>query len=413
MREHADRRGIARPEQERRLFEVDARVVRRLQKWRDARALGHVGRHVAEDAVSLERRREEIADRRADVELARPAEQVVAEILRLDLREVDVVEPRAGAHLVERRLVHHDVHLLRAVSLRRHDDLRDAKQVRLVQIALALEETRLAIEIAGLEGQRPPHDEGIHEMRAGHRDVADRRHVIWNQHERDVRELRRIVDDHAGVDHRVAVSPVPRRALEFRLHRIEPDQVERVLHVQQRQAAACSRVDQTRIGDDVEPVDDRRRAFVDRERDVYLPRPGVDDGRVDRGVAITVEPVVEPDARDVALELGLVEVLPVLHDRRVADRAERREQEARARRRLRGDVLLQVLEVDVLDPRERQPPNFGRKLLSSRCAARSARSRLGRGCLCANGVWEQRERRDQRRPRQLPRQRWAAHDARF
>src|SRR6185503_1543357 len=98
----------------------------------------------------------------------------------------------------------------------------------------------------------------------------------------------------------------------------------------------------------------------DLERDVHLTPCRLLDGRVDRRVAIADFPVVEPNARDVATEFVLVEVVLVLERRRVAEQTEGQEQQAPALGRLCRKTLLEVVQIGVFDAGERELPDFRR-----------------------------------------------------
>ncbi len=144
-----------------------------------------------------------------------------------------------------------------------------------------------------------------------------------------------VVHDDDGVDDRVAEALVPELVSETarassRAGSGRADRSRAAASDRSARLAADQRPSRTMIAS---ARMTRRLVLVHLERHVDLVRGrGVDDAVSTVGLAIAALPVVQPDAQDVATQLGLVEVVLVLERRRVAEQAEQLEKEASARR---------------------------------------------------------------------------------
>src|SRR5438105_13135736 len=116
---------------------------------------------------------------------------------------------------------------------------------------------------------------------------------------------------------------------------------------EERESVALFGADQRRVVVDPYCGDDRWLALVHVEGDAH----GLAMRRhrcVDRCLAIAASPVVNANAQDVALKLLPIEIVLLDEDRRLADKAERKQQRAVAPGCLRGDALLEIVLVDML-----------------------------------------------------------------
>jgi hypothetical protein len=274
VHERADRGGVLRASQEPRLLEVDAGVVRRFQVRRDV-LRADFARHVAKEPFPLKRAGEQVADRSVQVEASRAAEHVVRRKVRLELEEIHARDPGPETRFVHRRLGDVDDDVLHAVVLRRHVDRRESEEIRFVEIPLALEDVRLAVQVPRLESQRVADRPDAHALVAGDADLADRRPPVLRQRHRHVAGARDAVDVDRRIDHRIAVAQVPELVLEHHAHRVEQHEVERLVGVQQREPVSDLVRDQRRVVLDRDLADDGRLVLVDVEGEANcrVPRP--------------------------------------------------------------------------------------------------------------------------------------------
>src|SRR5205085_9306436 len=116
--------------------------------------------------------------------------------------------------------------------------------------------------------------------------------------------------------------------------------------------------------------DESRRAFLDEEGDADFVGSAFYDGGIDFGFTVPALPVEDAHPQQVALQLLVIEVFPGVEVLRLADQAERLEDEAVAVRSRRVDTGEQVAPLDRLHALEREIYNFGMRV--------GCRSRLGR-----------------------------------
>ena len=176
--------------------------------------------------------------------------------------------------------------------------------------------------------------------------------------------MRLIVHRDRRVDDRVAIAAVPHLVLEPQPHRVQRQQIERLLRLDQCESTQALRRDQRRVVLDPHVRDDCRWPLVDAEgyRDAV---PITCDGGVHRRLAVSALPVIDADPQHVALQLIAVEIVLLDEGRGPAERAEQLIDERATLRLLRRDALGQVHLVDVIGAEQAQLAHFGRFALVS------------------------------------------------
>ncbi len=262
---------------------------------------------------------------------------------------------------MQRRLDHLHLDRLDAVAPRRADG-DEAEEIRLVQVALALQHLLAAIQVPLAKGERVA-DRALGDLLvAADLDRPDAREPFWVRLHVDPAELADGIGARRRIDDRVAVPLIPHLLQPHHPHRIEQREIHRVAGVQQRQRIAAAVGHHRGVVQDAQRRDPRRRVLPDLERHRHAPSAR-SDHRVHLRVAIAAQPVEHADADHVALQLRAVQVIAIDERRGVADEAEGLEQQILAGGRLRVEALRQLTYVDVPHAVEDEPPDLGIALL--------------------------------------------------
>ena len=136
------------------------------------------------------------------------------------------------------------------------------------------------------------------------------------------------IDDDGRVDLRVGIAFVEQSRLEEDSRRVEANQIERTVLAEHDSPIDLALREQRRVlfHDDVRH--DSGWSFLDEESDSHFVGAAGDDRGIYVGFAIASLPVEHADAQYVALELLVIEVLLGEEVFRLADPAERRQDEA-------------------------------------------------------------------------------------
>ncbi len=326
------------------MSEVHARVVRRSEIPRAL--IRDAAHHVAKDESTVQRLREEISDRRLKLETARATEKTVMREPAFHLEEIDRVEACAHTRFAERRFsdCHHDD--LGRVTLSRNLDRRALEEIRLVQRALASQKIGPLEKIAGREVQGIENRPRVDLFISLDDDIGDSRDPSWVEIDADSCGSRRAVDNHRSVHERIGITLVPHALRQEHQRRIELHQVER-LPLGDNEPVRYLALGQNRPGlIDCDVRDNRRQSFVDEERHVHVIAALLRDKRIDQSFPESALPVEDAGAKDVALELVMIEESPGVDVMRVGDEAEWREEHTHAVGRLSGNARLELPRVD-------------------------------------------------------------------
>ena len=212
------------------LVKVHARTVRRSEVARSL--VDDAAERVAKDEPSVERAREQIADGSLHVEMSGAPEEVVMREPAFHLEEVDRVESCAQPRFAERRFGDGHDQNFRRIALPWNLDRRALEEIRLVKCALAAQQFGALEKIAGVQSQRLENRSRFDLAVAFDDYVGDCRDPPRIEIDVDRRSFRGGIHNNRRVDDRVSVALVPERLRQKYPARVELDEIERILFVE-------------------------------------------------------------------------------------------------------------------------------------------------------------------------------------
>ncbi len=208
----------------------------------------------------------------------------------------------------QRRLPHAYDDDLRAVLLLGHLDQGLTEEVRLVEVALALDQIRVAERLPRAQHDRVLNRANVHVLVAAHGDGAHGRGPVRVDAQHHAGQSARRVHADRRVHLGVGVPLVPHRRLQHEAHRVENDEIERIAGAQDGELPDAVFVDERAVVLHAQRCDARRRPLADVEDDAAETGGAVAlDAVLDHGLVVAGFLVKLADLLGVLLHLTLVE----------------------------------------------------------------------------------------------------------